>query len=279
MKQKYLNKIKEENGWFFDENFECNVLLSDDLDSLLSFLLIHEYRPLWHIGYFFNFNNMYKKEGINEDLPTVGIDLSLCSGRCISNHVTSLGGSIYNKQDINLNSLCGVSLKNYHEKYNLSTFLLVYSLLGLKPRNNQECGVALSIDSAYLPYFQPKNYLDSYIQFKYLYDILEQQDMWRFQTHTDKNKFIDAIEILDLKSKLLVDNNGNLKLNMDVDLDRICRILNIFFKPEILQGSFLLQQKFKSYRDTTNSNYNKEYIYSFAITSSRTVKYSKVDSQ
>lgn len=278
MKQEFLNKIKEENGWFFDENFECNIILSDDLDSLLSFLLISEYRPLWHIGYFFNFNNLYKKEGTNEDLPTVGIDLSLCSGRCISNHVTSLGGE-YNSEDINLNNICNVSLKNYHEKYNLSTFLLIYSLLGLSPRNNQEMGVALSVDSGYLPFYQPKNYLDSYEQFKYLYDIMEQHDMWRFQTYTDKNKFIDAIEILDLKSKLLVDNNGNLKLNMDVDLDRICRILNIFFKPEILQGSFLLQQKFKSYRDTTNSNYNKEYIYSFAITSSRTVKYSKVDSQ
>ena len=52
MKKEYVEKIKEDNSWFWDENKKYYLVATDDLDSLLSCLLILKYRPAWEIAGF-----------------------------------------------------------------------------------------------------------------------------------------------------------------------------------------------------------------------------------
>lgn len=274
MKQEYLNKVKEDNPWFFDEDFECNVILSDDLDSLLSFLVIKKYRPKWHLGYFFNYRTgLYEKRTINEDLPVVGIDLSLCSGRCISNHITSLDGNDYNKQDINLSNINGICLKNYHEKYNLNTLCLIYSLLGLKPKNKVEATILLLPDGAYKPFYQPKEYRDYYVQKQYLYD-MGLENVWNIQNGMKQTQFWAARDAINADTKLFVDEDG-IRRKEPVPLKLILKYMGLKYDPALLKGFFYLKHICKSYKEHTYKKPDKTKYFSFAVTSKKFYKYSK----
>lgn len=278
MIQEYKDKIMEMgNSWIFDKDYKANLLISDDLDSLMSALLLMKYRPNIGIGYFFNYKEgLYEKMGIDETLPTIGIDISLCNGKkCISNHVTKIDDDDFiNPEDINLSNIDGVSAGNYHYKYNLNNLLLVYSLLDLQPQSDIEKIITLLPDSAFIPYYQPSGYLDPHIQEKYLCDIMDLKSVYEIQEKMTKEKFIEAQDALNIKSKIYVDENG-INFVDNVDLSVICKYLNLEYDPSLLEGFFYLAEKYEGYTDTTAKKYDKNKIYSFAVTSRNRVKYSK----
>ena len=68
MRKDYLERIKKENSWLWDKkDEEVFLVCTDDLDSLMSCLLILQYRPLWKIGGFFDY-----RDGIYNRLDLVG---------------------------------------------------------------------------------------------------------------------------------------------------------------------------------------------------------------
>lgn len=279
MKQEYLDIIKEKNGWFFDKDFKCNLVLTDDLDSILSALLLMQYRPEWHIGFFFDFNTgMYSEAWCDESLPLVGVDLSAIDMKCISNHVTALDEDDYvNLKDINLNYIGKkITVSNYHSKYNLNTLCLVYSLLGLHPQSNDESALLLLPDSSFQAHYANPSYKDSYIQ-KQILDIMDLNELQALMDKTEKNKFYEAQDYYRIRSKFDVTDKG-IESIQQVDLEEMCEILGIDKGLlQELQGLFYLQQRYKGYTDLACKRYDKSKLFSFAVVSKNKVKFSKLE--
>lgn len=286
MDKNYLNIIKQENPWFWDVDKEYNLVVTDDLDSILSALLLMQYRPKWYIGYYYNFQEgLYEKTlDINLNTDRIGVDLSSTSGKgsvcskCISNHVTALQpDERINKQDINLNYVDKfICLRNYHSKYNLNTLCLVYSLLGLQPKTDEECALLLLPDSAFQAHYANPNYKDSYVQKKIL-EKMDLMELYDFMNKYNKNKFYEAQETLSIKSKFYTDELG-IYSGEDVNLKYMCGVLGINERLlEELQGFFYLQERHKSYTDLTCKNYDKSQFATFVVTSKKYCKFSKAE--
>lgn len=288
MDKNYLNIIKQENPWFWDVDKEYNLVVTDDLDSILSALLLMQYRLKWKIGYYYNFQEgLYEKtldKNINVNTDRIGVDLSSTGGKgsvcskSISNHVTALHSEdSINKQDINLNYVDKfICLRNYHSKYNLNTLCLIYSLLGLQPKSDEECALLLLPDSAFQAHYANPNYKDSYVQEKIL-EKMDLMELYNYMNKYDKNKFYEAQESLRIKTKFYVDDFG-LQSTEDVNLKYMCDVLDINKGLlQELQGLFFLQERHKSYTDLTCKNYDKSKFATFVVTSKNYCKFSKVE--
>lgn len=276
MNKEYVERIKETNGWIFHKEYKANLICTDDIDSLLSCLLLMQFRPSMRIGYYYDFREgLYVRDDLDESLPMVGIDLSNPSMKCISNHVTKiLNDDAENPNEINMNYILkNISIENYHSKYNLNTLILLYSLLGLKPKTDAEKAILLLPDSSFMAAYAPDHYKDKYIQKKYLCEVLDLPELWEFEQGKDIDYFTNLQDILNTKSKLWVTDIGIEPFN-DVDIGLICKYLNINYDPEMLQGLFYLQEKHESYTGSVYGNYDKDNYFSFAVTSKSKVKYS-----
>lgn len=277
MDNEYLNLIKKENDWFWDTETKYNLVATDDLDSILSALLLMQYRPNWHIGYFYDFHEgLYKELGANKNIEKIGVDLSSPNMKCISNHVTCLKEDDYiNPNDINLNYVNEfISLKNYHSKYNLNSLTLCYFILGLHPKSDEESALLLLPDSSFQAHYANPNYKDSYVQ-KQILEKMDLMELYDFMNKNDKNKFYQFQDALRIKSKFDVTENG-IESIQDVDLDYMCDILRIdkaLLKE--LEGLFLLESRSKSYTDMSWKSYDKSKFETFVVTSKSNVKFSK----
>ncbi|TCT16381.1 hypothetical protein EDC18_102400 [Natranaerovirga pectinivora] len=276
MKKEYLERIKKENGWFYDDDFKANLIITDDCDSLLSaILLMDKYPNRFQIGYFYDFRDgLYRKLGIDDSFPVVGIDLSHPTIHCISNHVVMLNkDDYYNKNDINLNIMDRITPFNYFQKYNLNTLLLIYSLLGLKPKTKLEAATLLLPDSAFLGFYSSFEN-DNIANKKYLVDVLELPEVYEAQQELTKEKFLLGQKSLNIKSKLWVTDKG-IEPVQNVDIKGICNLLGINYDPSVLEGFFTLIEKHNTFTGRTWYKYNKDDLFSFAVTRKNEVKYSK----
>jgi len=288
MDKEYLEIIKQENSWFWDIEQEYNLVVTDDLDSILSALLLMQYRPKWHIAYYFNFQEgIYEKSldaDINNKAERIGIDMSSPGGegsvckKCISNHVTALqSDERINKNDINLNYVNKfICLRNYHSKYNLNTLCLVYSLLGLQPKTDEECALLLLPDSAFQAHYAKAEYKDSGVQ-KQILEKMDLMELYDFMDRYDKDKFYKAQDALRIKSKFYVDD-FEIKSSQDINMDYMCGVLGINSRLlQELQGLFFMDQRHKSYTDLTSKSYDKSKFSTFVVTSKNYVKFSKLE--
>lgn len=247
MQKEYLEKIKENCSWFWDTTKKY-LIISDDMDSLLTALLILTYRPNWEIGGFVDYREgFYIKKGLEGKLTKdniICIDMSVCEEgiKSISNHVTMrYKDDTVNSQDINLSNIDGISTYNYFEKYNLNTFILTYSLLRLKPSSDKASAIMLMLDSAYLPFYANKGYQDYYVQKKYLCDVLDLEEVWQVQSKIEKGQFSLGKNNLGLDSKVYACDEG-IKTVKPVFLEEICNILEIDYSPQKLEGFFYLKE-------------------------------------
>jgi len=250
MNKEYMEKIKVDNSWFWeDESTERKFLLvSDDLDGWLSAMLLLQHRPNWEIGGFISYEDgYYSKLGADVNIDNlVGIDISLYNGKCISNHVTKVWqDEKINKQDINLNNIVNISTSNYFYKYGASTFMLLYSLLGLKFPDNKARAIASMIDSAYLGFYLPKHYEAYEAQKNWYNDILDFPDVYALGDRNGKEKFEKVQKQLNLKTKLYISDKG-IETVEPVDLKGLCNILNITYSPEKFEGYFLCSNELKA---------------------------------
>lgn len=267
MNATYIEKIKKDNSWIFDENFKANLICTDDADSVLScIMLMHYYPKRFEIGYFYDFRDgLYMKLGIDEDLPMVGVYLSHHTIKCISNHLTKMfPPDTVNPNDINLNILDDNDARNYFTKYNLNTLLLVSSICGHVFDNDVGKVIALLPDSAYKPRFQPIQYQDRGVQEKYL-DILGYSNMLELQDKHGRNKFIKAQNVLTMHSKVWVTENG-IEFMEDVYLEVICKYIGINYNPFDLERLLYLTEEHRSSTGKIDKMYDKEDYFSFSIT-------------
>lgn len=281
MREEYIERIKKENGWIFDFDKEKKYYLaiSEDMDALLSALLLLQYHDNFEIGFFVDFREgIYQRLDIPEDINiysdnVIGVDWSVpkFSFKCISNHLTQVGTENINSSDINLNIIDNVNMAkdkfDYHKKYNLNTFLLVASLVDHKFTSEGAKVLSLLPDSSFLGYYANKSYQDYDIQKKYLCDVLGYNDIWECQGNYSLDEFRRFQNYWKIASKVTVDDEG-ISTVQEVDLHKICKLLGIDVSLlDKLKGFYGLTIRTASNGNNTYRSIDKQRCWSFAVTS------------
>lgn len=165
MKELYRNKLLKGNEWI-DGTDEYGLILTDDLDSLLSCAILNHVKG-WNIeqAYIFKANKGKSKDAQlydylgaieNATHEPIGVDLALTAGKCFDNHLTQFSyNEKINPQAINLNRVQNIYRQNYSKKYNLSTVLLLWSLYDLPKEglSDELMMFLIAIDGSYEGFF------------------------------------------------------------------------------------------------------------------------------
>lgn len=167
MKEIYREKLLNGNEWI-DSTDEYGLILTDDLDSLLSCAILKHVKG-WSIeqAYIFKANKpivkskdaqLYDYLGTIKDATheSIGVDLALTAGKCFDNHLTQFSyGEKINPESINLNRVQNIYRQSYSKKYNLSTVLLLWSLYDLPKEglSDEFMMLLITIDGSYEGFF------------------------------------------------------------------------------------------------------------------------------
>ena len=267
---------KENIPQWFEEQTKLDLVLSDDIDSLLSCALLKKVKG-WDIRYFYNFESCYAskqlKNGHNE---RCWVDVAILNGeKAFDNHVSMVTiWDEWNTQMINPNLIADVTNEDYTEKYAGSTALLIWSLYDLPlPKTEEGKMLLLCIDCAFKGHYNEKFaeanqfYLCDMFDFGELYNVMERHEI---------GEFYDLIDKYNLNDTIVISNKGNLFCKMD--LEKIGELLGV--ELELPSDSFLLwkeyeimQEKIASYVDTCRDIANN--IFTLAFTFKGSVMYSK----
>lgn len=268
---------KEFPKWCGDNEKDYDLILSDDLDSLLSCIILGKIKG-YEINQFYDFNNLYQlKETGNE---TIGIDLDLVKGKGWGNHVTKISPhDSYNREMANLNLTENINRMNYTNKYNSNTLLTIMSYYSIPISKLSEEGKAilLCIDSAYYPFY---NNSFKFTGEKWLVDILGYDALYELTQRYDKSDFDELQKKYNLKGKIWINDIG--ELETDIDLTGVMKALN-GLELDLLKGKFTKIRSFETISSDLKDDYKfrlskreieKRDIFSFAVTFRHYIKYS-----
>ena len=262
MRKKYLDQLP---SWY-KENGECDLVMSDDIDALVSASLLKREKG-WNVKYFYDFDNFYKSD-IDSRHTRVWCDIAILKNgeRAFDNHVSRTDGSdLVNKNCINPNLLNDVTAMNYKRKYAGSTALLIWSIYRIPlPKTEEGKMLLLCIDSAFKGYYTDrfkymcKFYLRDMFGFDELIDVLER--------HTAED-FYRIIDKYHLTRKIVVSTKGH--LYTDLDLDTIGELLELDLKLPDIQFNIAKELERKSgkigikrVKDLKQNIFTLAYIYS-----------------
>lgn len=271
MKQEYLNKLPQ---WYNDENGIYDLVLSDDIDSLLGCTILKEVKN-WNINYFYKFDALGKTNNVKTK-KAVGVDIALCKGKCFDNHVTMLSNSdICNPNSINPNTINKISADNYFDKYCGSTALLIWSIYNLPlPKSDIGKLILLAIDSTYLGHFS-KYSRDINANKYYLCDVLGMKELYDFQCKQQEHDFKKVLQNYNLKAKIKTEKGI---LSSYLKLDDISKELGI--KIELPKDTFYLMKNLYNNQLPIINEKTKEdisqTIFSFALTGKKYASYSTI---
>lgn len=268
-----MNKeIKEKfPQWCEDSNTKYSLLLSDDIDSFMCYILQKELFGR-EIEYFLDVN--YEKVNWNTcgtqmlygTKPAldwdniIGLDIALENNiKVWDNHVIRISREDkVNPNSANLNSIMNICRVNYKYKFVVSSFItmLSYYDFDLSSWNMEQLAVLSVIDGLYEPFVNPsfkeigrKNL--ALLGYEFLADFIE-----------GNMDYIRAIETkLNLKQgKIWINEDGNLETNINLlELELI--FMDIFkccFNLPNMQFGELKTYKSKYIRLQENSTYNKD---------------------
>lgn len=213
-------EIKQLFPSFCNSDDNHDLILSDDIDSLLSCLLLKKIKG-YRINYFYNWTEFYRSETTKKKV--IGVDVDFHRLRCWSNHVTILSEKdkeFTNNQSANLNNVLQVNRDNYKQKWAGSTLLQIMSYYDVPlPASDQAKMLLLAVDTTFKGYYNPdfKNTLVSYLEmleFEELIDILKQCRI---------DEFYKLIETYNLHIKIFVNELGF--LDTEIDLTSLSDVL------------------------------------------------------
>ena len=211
MRQDIKNKLPE---WYKDLE-GSKLLLTDDIDSLLSCCILHKLFGCEVKGYY-DFNSIYFSSD-TEINNFVGVDLDTMGGRTFGNHMVWYK----NEYSINLNNHINT---RYYKKYPFSTVMLICSLydIDIEKWTDEQLKVLLAIDSAHTGYYaDSQHFVDVYtdwldrLDFRFLEDrVLKNMSKYDFKQIQNKYNLSGTIEMI--KGKLYTNINlGRLSLLFD----------------------------------------------------------------
>ena len=266
---------KENIPEWFEEQTELDLVLSNDIDSLVSCAVLKQIKG-WNIRYFYDFENCYASKALkNGHNERCWVDTSVLNEKTFDNHVCRMTWfDDYNKESINPNLIMNISGQNYQEKYAGSTALLIWSLYDLPlPETEEGKMLLLCIDSMfkghYYKCFEESNtfYLCDMLGFEELYEVMERHEI---------KEFYDLIKKYNLNDTITMSNKG--KLYFNIDLKRIGELLGIEIK--LPDDSFLLWKKYEIVETEVKDymNFTSDIapgIFSLAFTYKQKVRYSR----
>lgn len=237
MKEEYKKILPK---WFEEQN-ENELVLSDDLDGLLSCAILNKVKG-WKVRYFYDFDNLYKSNKIcSEASKRVWVDVAVLNGeKAFDNHVSMVSlDDCPSENMINPNTMFWVTRDNYTDKYAGSTALLIWSLYDLPlPQTEEGKMLLLCVDSTYMGYFNLK--FRGRNEF-FLKEVLGLDELYRVQQRHTEDEFAELKIKYETERKITY---GGGKLNTLLDVDRIGDTLGI--KLDVLEDDrFILCNKFK----------------------------------
>ncbi|GLC78311.1 hypothetical protein [Lacrimispora brassicae] len=230
MKEQYRKRLLDNNEWIDGTN-KYGLILTDDLDSLLSCAILKSVKD-WNIEQVFLFKANSEKNkdylGVTDNATheAIGVDFAMVNGKCFDNHLTSFAyNDIENPESINLNRTCGIHRGNYFRKYNLSTVLLLWSLYDLPKEglSDELMMLLIAIDGSYEGFYTDAKYVG--IHERWIKDILDLPEFFECEKRHTKQDFID------IKKKYSI-HRGHGKigaskgyLQTDIDIEDINELL------------------------------------------------------
>lgn len=217
MKEKYIKNLPK---WYNDNN-AYDLVLSNDLDGVVSASALSYARGNWEVQYFYDFKNLYVSEQTlpmkNKSARRIWADVAITvPEKCFDNHVCR--ANTYDKKNdlcINPNLLNNVTNTNYFSKYCGSTALVIWSVYGL-PLPKSELGkmLLLTIDTGFKGFYSPGIF--SEMNRFYLCDMLGFDELYEVQKRHSKNEFYELIERFHLSQETEI-NDGFLRTGLDLD--------------------------------------------------------------
>lgn len=217
MKEKFLQKVP--NWYKNDEKYD--IVLSDDIDGLVSTSILKYVKKNWDVEYFYDFETLYASDKVyskkNKSTTRIWSDVSiLYNEKTFDNHVNRINLNDYtNKNAINPNILCDITKENYFGKYAGSTALLIWNLFDL-PLPKTELGkmILLCIDTTYKGFFG-KYEIYRNANKHFLCDVFGYEELYELQKQHSYKDFYDLIGKYNLSRKTRLNEEGYLQSNLD----------------------------------------------------------------
>lgn len=229
MKGKYLEKVPK---WYMG-NGKYELVLSDDIDSLVSVSALQSIKPYWTVEYFYDFDNIYVTDELRDrkdkSRTRVWCDVAIIKEEmAFDNHISRKSKEDYtNPLCINPNILANVSNYGYTNKYAGSTALLVWSLYDIPlPETEEGKMLLLAIDSTFKGFyssrFRERNRF-------FLCDVLGFEELYEVEKRHTINEFYQIISEYGLSHKIKYNKESHC-IETGLDLETIGEVLGIELK-------------------------------------------------
>jgi hypothetical protein len=235
--------------WYNNLNKDYKLLLSDDLDSLLSTLVLQKLFGC-EVNSFYSFSKLYKTTNpLNQVGEVVGVDLALTGDtKTFDNHVVRLRENLRtNPNSINCNTIFNVyaGCSQYHKKYAGSTLLTILSLydVDLSKLSDEACKILLCIDSTFLGFYSSheadrnacKHFLTEVLELDILYKTLEGSTLEEFREIQLK---------YNLNAKININENSKLEMNCNLFLLNLVLGFDLLDSVELPKDTFNLTKEY-----------------------------------
>ena len=250
-----------------------NLYITNDADALLSGSYnkqLHNYE----VTRMFDFKSIYATES-NEGKEFIGVDMALEHGKVWDNHITRLTRmDIANPESANVNTVSDINRKNYRTKYAGSTVLQIMSYYNIPlPKSREGKLVLLTIDSSFKGFYNSdfRDICISWLQQLELYDLIDSLH------DTKENEFKRVKQQYNLGSEIRVDENGKLQTEMNLAAMQSVLDIPLSLSEEKFTKTHTFETtgKWTMDKDAKNSKHEIDELYSIALTSSNTFKYSR----
>lgn len=229
MKKEYLEKVPD----WYRSNEKFDLVLSDDIDSLVTVNVVNMVKPSWTVEYFYDFNNIFASDKVyfieDKSHTRVWCDVAIIKKEmAFDNHISRKNIEDYtNPLCINPNILANVSNSGYTNKYAGSTTLLVWSLYDIPlPETEEGKMLLLAIDSTFKGYYSSR--FRGRNRF-FLCDVLGFEELYEVEKRHTSNEFYQIISKYGLSKKIKYNNESNC-IETGLNLETIGEVLGIEIK-------------------------------------------------
>lgn len=283
--------------WINEKNHK--FIVSSNYDGLICASLLSHIMK-WKLVGFYNLESIWiSNEAKKNKNDLIWVDLNILprQGRCIGGHITSIKDEKISgfESSCNMNSLANLNASNFKLKYPMSTVLFLVWLYKIKiPKRLLSKMILLHSDSSWLKFQNYKTNFQKWIQVMSDYDwewLFRNVDSKTFENRVDELLYpkLNTINAINGYSKLKSHNislpSRELIINPDWDEDIICNLFTLFSQslqwtspdlPYITNRIDGLKKKVSVHeiKKIGLQNFiNKNKIFSYAITSPRTMTY------
>lgn len=262
MKQEIKDKFPL---WCQDGDTKYNLILSDDIDSLMCYTFQNWYFNR-QVKFFFDANaqgftqKLYKAtevESVGND-NVIGLDIALEGDiKTWDNHIVKIKrADITNSNSANLNLALDVCQINYTDKACVSTFItmLSYYDIDISTWSKEQLAVLCAIDGLYYPFREGSNFVATgrknlrLLEYEFLEDFIKE----------NMDLILALKDELKLDAKIKVGADG--KLTTAIDLDSLSEIFEDIFWYISLPNCEFTEKSTLEKKYVQNVNYSKDYL-------------------